>query len=206
MRYTHAMTGFAEDNSPAYEAPPSGDFIDKAAFCRWVERQERKYEWKEGRIVQMTNVTRGHGIIVGNFVMAIGARIDLDQWSVIPVDFGVETDDSIRYPDVLVEPLTADDLKGRRSHSPAVLVEVLSPSSGARDFVEKLAEYQTFVTLEAYIIASQDEPICWLWQRGEDGAFPARPAEINGREAAIELNARAISVPMAEIYRGIPSS
>lgn len=198
------MSGFSEDKSPAYEPPPSGDYVDKATFCRWVERQERKYEWKEGRIVQMTNVTRAHGKIVTNFVMVLGARLDQDQWSVMAAEFGVETDDAIRCPDIVVEPVNLDDLKGRRAQSPIVLAEVLSPSSGARDFVEKLAEDQTFTTLEAYIVASEDEPICWLWQRQADGTLPAVPEEIAGREATIELTARAIKLPMAEIYRGIP--
>lgn len=197
------MSGFSEDKSSAYEPPPAGGYVDKATFCRWVERQERKYEWKEGGIVQMTNVTRAHSMIVTNFIVALSARLDRDIWSVMAVDFGVETEDAIRYPDIVVDPMRPDNPKGRRAESPIIMVEVLSPSSGARDFVEKLAEYQTFTTLEAYIIASQDEPICWLWQRQEDGAFPAVPEEIVGRDVTIELTARAFALPMAEIYRGI---
>lgn len=84
------------------------------------------------------------------------------------------------------------------------MVEVLSPSSVARDFVEKCAEYQTFATLEAYIVASQDEAICWIWQRRDDGSFPDCPDEVAGREAMIELTASRISLPMAKIFRGIP--
>jgi len=200
------MSGFSEDKSPAYVPPPSDGYVDKATFCRWIERQERKYEWKEGRIVQMTNVTRAHGKIVTNFIMTLGSRLDQDQWSVMAVDFGVETDDAIRYPDIVVEPEILDDPKGRRAESPIILVEVLSPSSGARDFVEKRDEYQTFPTLEAYIIASQDEAICWLWERRPDGTFPACPEEVAGREVSIELTARAIALPLAEIYRGIPTT
>ena len=199
------MSGFSEDKSPAYEPPPSGDYIDKAAFCRWVERQERKFEWKEGRIVQMTNVTRAHSLIVTNFAVALCAALDREAWSVMAVDFGVETEDAIRYPDLVVEPARPDDPKGRRAEAPVLMIEVLSPSSGGRDFVEKLAEYQTFASLEAYIVASQDEPICWLWQRDAQGTFPATPTEVAGREAAIALDRRAIALPMAEIYRGIPS-
>ncbi len=199
------MSGFAEDKSPAYEPPPSGDYVDKATFCRWVERQERKYEWKEGRIVQMTNVSWAHSTIVTNFIFGLGARLDRDNWSIMAVDFGVETDDAIRYPDLVVEAMNAEDPKRRRSNEPTLMVEVLSPSSGGRDFVEKRAEYQTFASLEAYIVASQDEPICWLWQRDAHGGFPAAPVEVVGGEASIALDGRAIALPMAEIYRGISS-
>ena len=199
------MSGFAEDKSPAYEPPPSGDYVDKATFCCWVERQERKYEWKEGRIVQMTNVTRAHSMIVTNFVLVLSALLDRDAWSVMAVDFGVETENAIRYPDLVVDPARPDNPKGRRAEAPVLMVEVLSPSSGGRDFVEKRAEYQTIASLEAYIVAAQDEPICWLWQRDAQGVFPATPVEVVGREASIALDGRAIALPMAEIYRGISS-
>jgi hypothetical protein len=71
----------------------------------------------------------------------------------------------------------------------------------------KLAEYTQIPTLEGYIVASQDEPILWVWQRDADSrAFPATPAEITGREATLVLDATALSVPLAEIYRGISTS
>ena len=122
------------------------------------------------------------------------------------MEFGVETDGAIRYPDVVVEPPNLDAPEGRRAEKPIIIVEVLSPSSYARDFVEKCAEYQTIASLEAYIVASQDEPICWHWQRQPDATFPRYPEEIAGREASIELKARAIALPMSEIYADISTT
>lgn len=191
------MTGFAEDNAP-YAAP-----MTKAEFCRFAERAEGKYEWKGGRVVQMTNVSRAHARIVTNFIRVFSSLLDIDRWSVFANDFGVETDDAIRYPDIVVEPFE-DDEKGKRSCRPAILVEVLSPSTSGTDFIEKLQEYCTFGTLQAYIVASQDEAIVWVWQRdAASGAFPAKPQEIAGRKAAVELTALGLSLPMAELYRGI---
>jgi hypothetical protein len=70
--------------------------------------------------------------------------------------------------------------------------------------VEKLAEYTSLPSLEAYIVASQDEPICWVWQRtGADRSFERKPEDISGRDKAIEIGALGISLPMSEIYRGI---
>jgi len=53
--------------------------MDKASFCRWVERQEGKYEWKRGRVVQMTSVTKAHARIVANLIRVLSARLDLDR-------------------------------------------------------------------------------------------------------------------------------
>ena len=179
--------------------------LDKAAFNRWLDAQERKYEWKEGRVVQMTNVSRGHARIVANVLRALSARLDLNQWLVTVSDFGVEDETWVRFPDLIVEPENSDN-QGRRALDPIILVEVLSPSSVGTGFTEKLGEYLSLASLEAYLIASQDEPICWVWQRQENGAFPGKPEEIAGREATLELKARAIALPLAEIYHGIGQS
>lgn len=100
---------------------------------------------------------------------------------------------------------------GRRAEAPVLLIEVLSPTVTGIDLTEKPAEYTSFNSLEVYIVASQDEPICWVWQRsgskaGDSApprAFPPRPAELAGRDQALEIPALGISLPLAEIYRRI---
>lgn len=192
------MTGFAEDNAPAYEPP-----MTKAAFLHWVQRQERKYEWKDGSIVQMANVTKAHARTVSNFVTSLSNRLDVDVWSVYASDLDVETEGTVRYPDVIVEVFDADG-RSRRSLKPIVLVEVLSVSTSSTDFIDKLAEYLTFDSLEAYVVASQDEPILWVWQRDATSrVFPAKPQQIDGRDQSLVLTTLKITLPLAELYRGI---
>ena len=88
-----------------------------------------------------------------------------------------------------------------------LLVEVLSPSSVARDMNLKLAEYTSLPSLQCYVVASQDEAIVWVWQRDEDtGAFPALPQEISGLDGRIDVRSLGIDLPLAEIYRGLVGS
>jgi Uma2 family endonuclease len=147
--------------------------------------------------------SRQHAALVGRFVLALGSRLDPDIWTVCPTEFAVEIGADIRYPDVLVERVHAD--RGALStDDPVVLVEVLSPSSVGTDMTAKLAEYTSLASLEAYIVASQDEPICWVWQRsGERRSFPQKPEEIAGRNTMIEIAALGLSLPMGVIYHGI---
>ncbi len=176
--------------------------LDKASFTSWLDRQDRKYEWKEGRVVQMSHVTKAHARIVSNILRAFSARLDLDRWAVTASDLGVEDTDWLRFPDVIVEPMDTDD-KARRAQHPAIIVEVLSPSSIGIDMTEKPEEYATIATLSAYIVASQDEPILWLWQRNPVGQFPTKPVEINERDQSLTLTFENLNVPLAEIYRGV---
>jgi len=185
---------------------PLGLKLDKSAFLQWVQKQERRHELKDGEVIMHPGVSRSHYKLVGRFVVAFSNRVDPDAWNVGPTDFAVEIGPDIRYPDVVVERVHPDGT-ALSTDTPTVLVEVLSPSSVATDMVEKLAEYTSLPSLEACIVASQDEPICWVWQRGGKGrAFPKKPAEIAGRDDAIEITALGISLPMSEIFRGIGRS
>lgn len=192
------MTGFAEDNVPAYEAP-----MTKAVFLHWVQGREGRFELKSGRVIMQAGGTKRHNWITKNIVVALDKCLDPDNWATGIIDIAVQIGEDVRYPDVLVERLQNDG-GALSTERPVVLVEVLSPSSVGTDMTMKLAEYTSLPSLEAYIVASQDEPICWLWQRGgENREFPAKPSEIKGREAMIEISALCISIPLAEIYRGI---
>ncbi len=177
--------------------------LDKADFDRWLDRQEKKHEWKEGRVVQMSNASKAHARIAANLVRALSVKLDLDRWSVTATDLGVEDEDSRRFPDGIAEPMDDDD-KGRRSRQPELLVEVLSPSSVATDFREKPEDYMRCQRLQAYCVGSQDAALCWIWQRElATGGLPTRTIEMAGRGRSIQLSALAIDLPLAEIYRGI---
>ncbi len=179
-------------------------------FLAWAAAHERelegvKVELARGKVVKMmNNVTRGHAEICTNLIILLGASLDRNAYSVTTADFGVKIRRSVRYPDILVEPVNPHK-KQRASTTPVLLVEVLSPSSVATDFVEKMPEYTALPSLQAYLICSQDEPIAWLFAREQNGAFPELPMKIQGREAIITVPQLSLEMPMAEIYRGIPS-
>lgn len=178
--------------------------MDKATFLRWASHQEGKYELVEGRPVMQQTPTRDHRSIAKNIERALDVRLDLDVWVVGRGDLSVEIGQETRVPDVMVEPAGLD---GRAivTDRPVLLVEVLSPSSVHNDMNAKPSLYFQIPSLEAYIVASQDVPYVWVWQRSQDAArtFPAKPDEIDDPAASVALAHLKITVPLAEIYRGI---
>jgi Uma2 family endonuclease len=131
------------------------------------------------------------------------SSLEPDAWAVQVAEVAVEIGDDIRYPDVLVERFGGDD-RDLSTDKPVLLVEVLSPSSVATDMTVKLAEYTQLQSLEAYIVASQDEPIVWMWQRdAQSKCFPSKPQEFSGRDDVINVSGLSISLPLSELYRGI---
>lgn len=179
--------------------------IDKDAFFRFVaSRPQERYEYVRGRIVQqMTGGTRNHGGIARRITRQLEDQVDGSRWWVLN-DRGVDTSETVRYPDVVVEPHDepGNSVTTKRC---VLIVEVLSQSTAATDLDAKPGEYMSLATLDAYLVASQDEPAVLVWRRGADGRFAVDPIEYVGLDEKVELATAAgrIVLRLEEIYRGI---
>ncbi len=174
--------------------------VDKAAFYRFIQTEpEGRYEYEWGRIVQQQQGgTKGHGRIAGQFHFEIKRRLDPKAWVIIEAR-GVETAETIRYPDVVVEAAMGPE-DSSSTLTPVLIVEVLSPSSSDRDLFVKPAEYLALASLEAYIVASQSEPVCKIWVRGLDREFADEPMTLTGLDKTIDIPGLSLSIPLADIY------
>jgi Uma2 family endonuclease len=151
----------------------------------------------------MLNVTRRHGYICTNIVVALSRVMDMDRFGITSADFAVRTPVGIRGPDIMVEATHPDGL-ALASDAPIFLGEVLSPSTAGIDFSGKRDEYLGIATLQTYLICAQDVARVWLWARNADGAWPAQATMIEGRETVLTLGGLGVPFDLAAIYRGIP--
>jgi len=165
--------------------------MTKEAFLRWAETQDAGYEYVAGRIIMMVRVTRNHGLVARNIFLLLTSAFPAERWNVFADALAIDIGDSIRCPDIVVEPAGGDG-SSSISDEPVFLAEILSPSSLETDLHEKAYEYTALPSLQAYVVLAQDEPRLWLWQRGEDGTFPKAGTMIDGNDATL-----------AEIYRGV---
>jgi Uma2 family endonuclease len=174
--------------------------MSKAAFIEWNAAEGERCELVEGRVVMMPRPSRAHGRIVMNLAMLLRARLDPTQWEVI-AEFGLETGpDTLRYPDVVVDRAGGGN-KDYTATAPALLAEVLSPSTAEIDLGDKAAEYLRIPSVLAYIVLSQDEPKAWVYLR-TDSQLRA-PEVVTGADATIRVSDLNLDLPMAEIYAGI---
>ena len=155
-------------------------------------------------VLDVTGATKAHNRVTSNFIGELRQRLDLDVWNVMAADMAVEIGNQVRFPDLVVEPLNAPGSPLVAEHA-CLLVEILSPSSVGRDMRIKASEYTSLPDLHTYIVASQEEPRLWVWQRqgGLAGAFPAEPLEITGRDQELTVTAFGFALPMAGLYRGV---
>ena len=175
--------------------------MTKEAFLAWVERREERYEYAGGRVIMMVNVTRNHSRVTTNLIVALRIRLPAERYEVAAEAFAVDVGDSVRFPDVLVEPRQTDG-KALGAQAPILIAEVLSPGSHYLDFGDKPREYLSLPTVDTYLVLSANEPFVWVWQRME-GQFPPEPAVLEGTDKRIALPALGIEIPLAELYQGV---
>jgi Uma2 family endonuclease len=176
--------------------------MDKQTFLQWAEGREGRFELKRNVVMMMAGGTRLHAVIMSDLETAIKVRIDRQTWWVASSDIAVEIDDDIRYPDIVVE-AAGGDPKALSITEPVLIGEVLSTSSAANDLHIKAAEYMSLASLEVYIVAAQDEPRLWIWNRSDAASgrvWPKVPIEVHGKDKTVPVNCFALELPMAEIY------
>jgi len=175
--------------------------VDKAAFLRFIATEpEGRYEFEGGRIVQQMAGTLVHYRIAQRFLLSLIAQVDAARWDVF-TDWGVETAKTIRFGDVVVSP-TSEARHHRWTTAPAVIVEVLSPSTVRTDLDVKPVEYLALGSLQAYVVASQTEPVCLAWVRAADGRFADQPVEL-GAGDTITVDSLQLALAIDDIYRGV---
>lgn len=171
-------------------------------FLRWNEGREGKREFVRGRVVEMmTGGSRRHAELTLQLAILVKQAVAGSGLLVTAADFAVRTPFGVRYPDVLVHRGEGDGSE-LATEQPLLVAEVLSPSSLALDFGAKAGEYKALPSLLHYLVLSQDEPRVWLWARGEDGAF-GEPMMVAGADETLELAGFYVTIPLAELYRGI---
>jgi Uma2 family endonuclease len=173
--------------------------MDSAAFLAWAEGREGRHELANGRVTMMTGGSVGHALVVHGLSAALNARLAGTHWIALTSDLGVKVNaTTVRYPDVVVHRRGAKR-RELAATTPALISEVLSPSSVTSDLGDKATEYLHLASLSAYLVFSQDEPKAWVWVR-DAGGFPLGPAVVDGIDKVIRIPALAVELPLSEVY------
>jgi Uma2 family endonuclease len=176
---------------------------DPEAFIAWAYEREGRWELSaDGVVTMQAGGSRYHGRIALNVAMALSRCLDPKQYHVSTTEVAVRIGRAVRYPDVLVDRLASQD-DALKADAPVFLVEVLSPSSIDTDMIEKPSEYFGLKILGACLVCSRDEPRVWLWVK-KRGRLPKVPLVIKGHDGAVELPHLDVTLPITDIYAGLP--
>lgn len=86
--------------------------------------------------------------------------------------------------------------------NPVVVIEVLSPSSEGDDEGDKRVDFQSLASLQAYVVAAQDERRVRVYRRTTAGEWPREP-DVYRDGQAFELPTLSSSIAVDDVYARI---
>ena len=162
---------------------------------------ETKSEYVEGEIVAMSGASRNHNEIVLGVGSELRRQLRGKNCSAFVSDMRVMAGGSYFYPDagVVCEVSQILDAENDTILNPALVAEVLSPTTARYDRQIKLARYQSLSMMQHILLIAQDRVRVEHYRRHQEQWILETHASLS---AAIELTDIGCSLPLAEIYEG----
>ena len=164
---------------------------------------EMRHEFLDGLVYAMAGESPDHSTICFNLASIIGPQIRDKHCRGFSPNMKVRTGlgDLYAYPDLMVvcgQPGFHDE-HGDVLLNPAVVFEVLSPSTEKYDWGEKFRRYRTEIdSLHDYVLVAQDRMLI-EHHREADGTWSS--TAITGRDGTLTLDSIECQIPLHEVYR-----
>jgi Uma2 family endonuclease len=168
-----------------------------------IERQaEDKSEYYNGEMFAMSGVSRRHDRINVQLTILIGQHLRGKRCEAFTAGMRVLATASglYTYPDLSVaceEPRFADEHLDTLTN-PALLVEILSPSTENYDRGKKAKLYRAIPSLQELLFITQDSYEVELYRRQADGTWSLMEAK--GQDGAIALTSIGYTLSLGELY------
>ena len=169
-------------------------------YAAILERDpEHRYEYLDGDVNMMTGESPDHSIIGSNVIRILGNLLQGRRCIVYNSDVYVELAENSRVcPDVTVSCDPRDRGAKDAVHYPSVVVEVLSPTTEARDRGKKSLLYRSGETIQEYLIVNADAPIIELFRREKNHFWTLYTLRQND---TVELTSLTIHFPVMDAYQ-----
>ena len=186
-------------------AAPSGR-VTPEEYLAFDRASDSAHEYVDGEIRAMTVGTRVHGLIGSHVSAALVNQLRGRPCEVYSQAIRVQVPVTRNYlvPDVVVAcgGTQLEDGEFDTMLNPAVIMEILSPSTASYDRTQKWEMYRGIPTLRDYLLVSQNEPRVERYTRfGDEGLWLF--GETAGLEASISLESIGCVLHLAEIYERV---
>jgi hypothetical protein len=168
-------------------------------FLAWEVAQTRKHELVGGVIKLLADQNRARLEVKANLAMALKSRLRGQPCEALAGLKIVIPNKNYRYADVAVDcgPFKMNDLVAT---GPRAAFEVESLSNIVIETMDRLADYQSVMTMEQVVLLAQTRAFARVWTRTGEGWVSA---DADGLDAMLDLPALGFSVPLSEVYDGV---
>jgi Uma2 family endonuclease len=194
----------ARDNQSRMSSLP----ITRLTPQEFLERErvaEEKHEYWYGEAFAMAGGSVPHSFVISNVQVALAILLRGHSCYVFNSDLRVVVrwDELITYPDVTVlcgKPEYADDHKDTLTN-PAMVVEVLSPSTRKSDRGDKVFLYRQVPSMREILLVEPEPTMIEHYSKLPNGRWELEV--VTDRSGIIQLPNLNQALPVAEIYRDI---
>ena len=182
-------------------------YLTSEEYLAFERKATTKHEYLAGKIVAMSGASFAHNFITGDIFGELRAQLQGGKCKAATSNMRVKVSKtgSYFYPDVVVfcgEP-QAEDNRSDTLLNPTAIIEVLSPSTEAYDKGEKFARYQQLVSLQEYVLVSQDHVRVQHYLRRETQWLQTEFRELND---VMPLNSIECTLCLRDIYSRVDLS
>jgi Uma2 family endonuclease len=184
---------------------PSKPFLSPEEYLEIERKAEYKSEYYHGEMFAMSGVSRTHDRINVRLTSLVDHHLRGRRCETFSANMRVLATSSglYTYPDLSVvceEPQFADAHVDTLTN-PALLVEILSPSTEDYDRGKKAKLYRAIASLRELLFIAQDSYEVELYRRQADGSWSLMEAA--GLESAITLTSIGYTLPLRELYENV---
>jgi Uma2 family endonuclease len=168
-------------------------------YLVWEQAQPERHEYIDGEVFAMAGGEDRNATVAGNLYIALRQHLrgGLCSAYVGEVRLHVAASNAYFYPDVMVTCDAADAANRLVKSAPLLVVEVLSPSTGAYDRGDKFAHYRRIPSLREYVLVDIARRATDVYRKGADGLWVLHP--FSGAED-VELASVALKLPAEALF------
>lgn len=172
-------------------------------YLEFERVQLDRHEFLDGNVYAMAGESPNHSTICFNLNTIVGLQLRGKRCRGFSPNMKIATNEKglYSYPDLAVvcgKPTFYDKTKDVITN-PTAIFEVLSPSTENYDRGEKHLRYTNqIVTLQNYVLISQDKPLVEIFSKQENGGW--EKVEFEGLNQSFEINSIECQVSLAELY------
>ena len=174
-----------------------------AEYLLWEADQPERHEFIDGETFAMAGAEDRHVTVGGNLYIALRQHLSGSPCRTFMSDMRLSVGvlDAYFYPDIFVTCSERDAASPREKGEPKLIVEVLSPSTGAYDRGLKFSYYRHLTSLEEYVLIDLDTRTTDCYRKGADGLWVLHPF-VKGE--SVKLASVALEVSAAQLFAEVP--
>lgn len=170
-----------------------------------TQEEYGKYEYHDGELVLMGGASKEHNRVSTNLILLIGTQLTDKSYELFHSDMRTFAPDanSYFYPDLVVcqgEAQFKDD-EFDNLINPALVVEILSPSTSAKDRGVKFEAYRSIASLNEYLLISPKSVLVEHYQRQQPNEWKLTIHQ--EADAMLSLLDNSVTLRLSDVYRNV---